>query len=216
MPGPTDIKVLSDLTILVRGAGRAGTAIARRLVAAGIPRVALTELPVPRTPFARTTYAGAIAQGEVEVEGLRAKRAEFHFEFVNIWGDGMVPVFADPAADVKARLVPVVIVDAAGVPHETRPDPLDAPMTVAIGPGFSATEVHARVVVGGPANGRLVLPGRPEWGLQDRPEELPTREGPDIPDWARGVSGGVLEAVVALFNLNYGYKGYPRRLGVIL
>ncbi len=216
MPSPSDIKVLSDLTILVRGAGRAGTAVARRLVGAGIPRVALTELPVPKTPFAKTTFAGALVQGEIEVEGLRAKKAEFFFEFVNIWGDRLVPVFADPTADVKGRLVPVVIVDAAGVPHETRPDPLDAPMTVAIGPGFAATEVHARVIVGGPSHGRLVLPGRPEWGIEDRPQELPTQEEPGIPPWARCVAGGVLEAVIALFNLNYAYKGYPRRLGVIL
>lgn len=128
----------------------------------------------------------------------------------------MVPVYADPAAEVKARLLPVVIVDAAGAPHETRPDPLDAPLIIGIGPGFSDTEVHARVVVGGPANGRLVLPGRPEWGIVDRPEELPTQEEPGIPAWARAVSGSVLEAVVAFFNLNYAYKGYPRRLGGLL
>ncbi|GEM_PF-6232913 len=216
MPSPTDIKVLSDLSILVRGAGRAGTAIARRLVGAGIPRVALTELPSPRTPFLKTTFAGALVQGEIEVDGLRARKAEFHFEFVNIWADGMVPVFADPAADVKGRLMPIVLVDAAGAPHETRPDPLDAPMVVGIGPGFAPTDVHARVVVGGPGNGRLVFPGRPEWMIEDRPQELPTTEEPGVPPWARGVAGAVLEAVVALFNLNFSYKGYPRRLGVVI
>ncbi len=213
MPNPSDIKVLSDLQVLVRGAGRAGTAVARRIVAAGIPRVALTELPVPRTAYARTTFAGALAAGEVDVEGLRAKKAEFYFEFVNTWGDGLVPVFADAAGAVKDRFLPTVIVDAAGVPQETRPDPLDAPMIVALGPGFSTTQVHARVVVGGPSNGRLVLPGRPEWLLEDRPQDLPTQEEPGIPSWARAVAGGVLEAIIALFNLNYPYKGYPRRLG---
>ncbi|MEK7865835.1 MAG: hypothetical protein AAB434_04075 [Planctomycetota bacterium] len=216
MASPTDIKILSDLSILVRGAGRAGTAIARRLVGAGIPRVALTELPTPRTPFPRATFAGALLQGEIDVEGLRAKKAEYYFEFVNIWGDGMVPVFADPAADVKERFLPIVLVDAAGVPHETRPDPLDAPMIVGIGPGFAATEVHARVVVGGPSNGRLVYPGRPEWGVVDCPQELPSQEEAGVPPWARGVAGAVLEAVVALFNLNFSYKGYPRRPGTLL
>lgn len=216
MAAASDIKVISDLQILVRGAGRAGTAVARRLVAAGIPRVALTELPVPRTAYARTTYAGALAAGEIDIEGLRGKKTEFYFEFVNTWGDGLVPVFVDAAAAVKDRLLPTVIVDAAGVPQETRPDPLDAPMIVALGPGFSATEVHARVVLGGPSNGRLVLPGRPEWLLEDRPQDIPSEEEPGIPSWARAVAGGVLEAVIAFFNLNYPYKGYPRRLGQLL
>lgn len=216
MPAPFDIKVLSDLTVLVRGAGPAGTAVACRLVAAGIPRVALTELPTPRTRSVGTTFAGAIAGGEVEIEGLRARRAEYYFEFVNIWGDRMVPVHADPAAAVKERFLPIVIVDAAGVPEETRPDPLDAPMIVGIGPGFPAENVHARVVLGGPAHGRLVLPGRAEWGIEDHPQELPIDEASVVPAWARGVAGGVLEAVVAFFNLNYAYKGYPRRLGTFL
>jgi len=189
--------LFGDHLILLRGGGDLATGVAYRLHKAGFPLIVL-ELPHPLVVRRRVALATAVLEGEVAVEDLRAVRVDTVEQAWVLAMGGAIPVLvapelttddgsqttddrpppADGASSVVRRLSStvrglssVVLVDArmAKRPLDTRID--QAPLVIALGPGFTAgVDCHAvietnrghrlgRVIWQGPAEPNTGTPG---------------------------------------------------------
>jgi xanthine dehydrogenase accessory factor len=156
---------MSDI-VLVRGGGRLGTAVAHRLRLCGFP-VVVVEAARPTLIHRRATFGAVIEDSEIVVEGVRARRASGMEGIRQALDEGGVPVLVDPAAAIREGLSPWVMVDAIGLERNVGTRRGDAPIVVAMGPGFTAG-VDAHAVVESRANvdlGRFTTDG----ALRDAP-----------------------------------------------
>jgi len=146
--------------VLIKGAGDLGTGVAYRLQRAGM-QVAVTELAQPTVIRRAVSLAEAVYEGEVAVEGLRARRVQDAQEIRLALADGVVPVLVDPRADITKELRPQAVVDARMAKRNlgTRLD--EAEVVVGLGPGFVAgRDVHAAIETArGHYLGRVLLSG---------------------------------------------------------
>jgi len=127
MPGP----------VLVRGGGEMATGVASVLHRAGFA-VAITERAHPRAIRRTVSFAQAIFSGQVEVEQLRAQRAESD-QVRAVWSQGEIPVVVDPEARVRASIEFGVVVDALLSKSNAGGTAIGwAPLVIGLGPGFLA------------------------------------------------------------------------------
>lgn len=130
---------------MIKGAGDLATGVAYRLWRAGFS-LAMTELPNPLCVRRTVSLAEAVIQGRHEVEGMRAVRVDTAEEAAAAMERGEIPVAVDPEARLAAALRPAVIVDAIMAKRNTGTRITDAPVVVALGPGFTAgVDCHAVV-----------------------------------------------------------------------
>ncbi len=130
---------------LLRGGGDLATGVAWRLTRAGWP-VVVCELPAPLTLRRTVALSTAVTDGRVDVEGLVGRRVADATEAAAIAIAGEVPVLVAPELPDRDDLASDVVVDArlAKRPLDTTID--DAPLVVALGPGFTAgVDCHAVV-----------------------------------------------------------------------
>lgn len=154
---------ITNTFVLIKGAGDLATGVAARLFRCGFP-VAMTELPNPLMVRRTVAFGEAVYEREVVVEGIRARLAEDAAAALAVIRAGAVPVLVDPHTRCLAALAPVVLVDAvmAKVNTGTRRD--DAPLVIALGPGFTAgADCHVVVETNRGHNlGRAIYAGRAE------------------------------------------------------
>ncbi len=133
---------LSSYPILIKGAGDLATGVALRLWRAGFPLV-MTEVATPLAVRRTVAFAQAIYDGEWTVEGVAARCATVE-AVRELWAARIVPVLVDPTAASRQPLQPAVIVDAIMAKQNTGTQRSDAPLVVALGPGFTAgDDCHA-------------------------------------------------------------------------
>ena len=130
--------------VIIRGAGDIATGIALRLHRARV-RVAMTDLDRPTAIRRTVCFSQALVLGVYTVEGVTARRAEAA-EVPALLASGIVPVLADPAGACIPLLKPDGVVDAILAKKNLGTKITDAPVVVAVGPGFTAGEdCHAVV-----------------------------------------------------------------------
>ncbi|MEM9561568.1 MAG: selenium-dependent molybdenum cofactor biosynthesis protein YqeB [Actinomycetota bacterium] len=130
---------------LLRGGGDLATGVAWRLTRAGWP-VVVCELAAPLTVRRTVALSTAVTDGIVDVEGLVGRRVDDGATAAAVAATGDVPVLIAPELPDTATLAPDVVIDArlAKRPLDTTID--DAPLVVALGPGFTAgVDCHAVV-----------------------------------------------------------------------
>ncbi len=151
---------LSALLVVLRGGGDLATGVAYRLAAAGITPLVL-ELPQPLVVRRRVALATALLEGEIEVDGLRARPVAGIVEAAALAQEGVIPVMASPALPPFPRPIDV-LVDARMAKRniDTRQD--QARLVIALGPGFTAGEdCHAIVeTMRGHTLGRVIWRGQ--------------------------------------------------------
>jgi xanthine dehydrogenase accessory factor len=149
--------------VLVRGAGDIATGTIVRLARSGFSVVALeTENP---TAIRRTVaFSEAVYEGEVIVEGMRARKADSIAEALKLAARGIVPILVDPACGSIAKLAPLALVDAIIAKRNLGTSSSMAGIVVALGPGFVAPrDAHAVVETNrGHDLGRVILEGAAE------------------------------------------------------
>ncbi len=123
-------------TVLVKGGGDLGTGVAWRLHKVGFP-VAITELAQPLVVRRTVAFASAAYDGEIAVEGITAWRADSPDEARRLLDDEIIPVLIDPACNARAALQPTILIDAVMAKKNTGTHKDDAPLVVALGPGFT-------------------------------------------------------------------------------
>lgn len=129
---------------VVRGAGDLASAIALRLVRSGFS-VVMTEVEQPLTVRRTVAFSEAVRLGEVQVEGVVARRAADVSHVTQLLDQGIVPVLVDPSASCVS-LKPDVVVDAILAKRNLGTTQDMAPVVIGVGPGFTAgKDCHAVV-----------------------------------------------------------------------
>lgn len=130
--------------VVIRGAGDMATGVAWRLYRAGIPFV-MIELPKPTMVRRLVSFGEAVYNGTMKVEGVRARHVRLA-EIDETIAAGEIPVVTEPYEKVLATLQPEAIVDVILAKQNLGTSCSDAPITIGVGPGFSAPEDVQAVV----------------------------------------------------------------------
>lgn len=136
---------LTDLKILIRGAGEQASGIAHRLFRSHL-RVAMTEVAAPLAVRRAVSFCEAVWEGAWEVEGIRSRRVEAAADFDATIDAGEIPVLVDPELSSVEGWRPDVLIDATIAKKNLGTRAGMAPLVVAFGPGFEAG-LDADVVV---------------------------------------------------------------------
>jgi xanthine dehydrogenase accessory factor len=150
----------NNILVLVKGGGDLASGAAYRLKRSGFALI-MTELPAPLLVRRTVCYGEAVYNGEVTVEGLVARRVNTCAEAQALATSETIPVLADPQASIVAELTPKVVVDAIMAKVNTGTTIDDAPLVIALGPGFTAgQDCHAVIETNrGHWLGRVIYPG---------------------------------------------------------
>ncbi|MGO5095388.1 selenium-dependent molybdenum cofactor biosynthesis protein YqeB [Agathobaculum sp. LCP25S3_E8] len=146
--------------VLVRGAGDLATGVIVRLHRCGF-RVAVTECANPSAIRRRAALCEAVWQGQTTVEGVTCRRVTNADEAVRVSQAGEVPLLVDERAACVSALHPAAVVDAILAKRNLGTSREMAPITVGLGPGFTAGEDVDAVVetMRGHHLGRVILQG---------------------------------------------------------
>lgn len=146
--------------VLVRGAGDLATGVIVRLHRCGF-RVAVTECANPSAIRRRAALCEAVWQGKATVEGVTCRRVDDPDEAARVAQAGEVPLLVDEHADCVSALRPAAVVDAILAKRNLGTHRGMAPITVGLGPGFSAGDDVDAVVetMRGHHLGRVILQG---------------------------------------------------------
>ena len=131
------------MKILIKGAGDLATGVAWELFREG-HRIIMTEIAVPLTVRRQVAYSRAVYEGRAEVEGVTGVLAGSAEEAIALSEQGVISVLVDPEARVREIWQPEVVIDAIMAKKNIGTTLTDAPLVLALGPGFSAgTDCHA-------------------------------------------------------------------------
>jgi len=149
--------------VWVRGGGDLAAGVVYRLTKAGF-RVVITELERPLAIRRTVAYASAIYEGQITIEGLTARHIKQVDDVPRVWSAGEIPVLIDEQGSLIARLNPDVVVDARIAKRNLGTTRDDAPLVVALGPGFTAgDDCHAVIETNrGHYLGRVIWQGSAE------------------------------------------------------
>lgn len=155
--------LFEHVPVLVRGGGDLASGVIYRLTKAGFP-VYVTELARPLAIRLTISFAAAVYEGEITIEGIRARRVDDVAQAREALAQGIVPVLVDEAGTVLAALRPAVVVDARMAKRNLGTTRDDAPLVIALGPGFEAgVDCHAVIETNrGHYLGRVIWRGAAE------------------------------------------------------
>jgi xanthine dehydrogenase accessory factor len=178
----------SSMKVLIRGGGDLASGVAWRLHQCGF-KVLITEVARPMAVRRKVSFCEAVYDGQTEVEGVLAVLIEDVPTAYVVWGQGRIPVLVDPQAQAKHVIKPDVMVDAILAKKNLGTARGDAPLVIALGPGFEAgKEAHfvvetnrghrlGRLLTAGTAEPDTGVPGPVQGITTDRVLRAPT-EGP--------------------------------------
>src|SRR6266851_812179 len=149
--------------VAVKGAGDLATGVMHRLSRAGFAVMA-TELPQPTALRRTVAFAEAVTQGQMTVEGITAQRANSIEDIRIALAHGLVPIVVDPDGVAFRQMQPEVMVEATLSKYNSGITMHDAPIVIALGPGYEAgKDVHAVIETNRGHNlGRVYLQGSAE------------------------------------------------------
>lgn len=155
---------LKSQIILIKGAGEKASAVAHYLYRTGLRKIVMTDLLPPRAERRGVAFCEAIVDGKKEVCGVISTKAEPSIESINhSWAEGKIPVIPDPESMTLQLVKPDIFIDGVMAKRNTGTTIQDAPLVIALGPGFVAGKDVHFVVETNPASrylGRVILEGR--------------------------------------------------------
>lgn len=146
--------------VVIKGAGDLASGVAYRLKRSGFP-VIMTELAAPSFVRRTVSYGEAVYSGETSVESIIARRVTSPAEARRLAASQVIPVLVDPQAAAIPLLKPRVLVDAIMAKVNTGTTLHDAPLVIALGPGFTAGQDCHLVIETNRGHwlGRVIYPG---------------------------------------------------------
>lgn len=123
--------------IIVRGGGDIATGTIHRLHQAGFRELVL-ETEHPAAIRRQVALSEAVYDGAAVVEGVKAVRLDTLSQMDQVIRDGNVPLIVDPEGKTIRELKPAVVVDAILAKKNLGTTRGMAPLTVGLGPGFTA------------------------------------------------------------------------------
>jgi xanthine dehydrogenase accessory factor len=148
------------IRVLARGGGDLASGAIIRMHRAGWA-VLITELRQPKAVRRYASFAQAVYSGNMEIEGVTARRAESLDEARSLIAEGIIPVLVDPGAASLAGFAPQVLLDGRMLKRSPDLGLNAAPLVIGLGPGFFAgRNCHAVIETNrGPHLGRVIWQG---------------------------------------------------------
>jgi len=152
--------MIKNRLVLVKGAGDFASGSIRRLFLAGA-KVVCTELLQPLSVRRMVAFSEAMYVGEHTVEGVTAIRVRSD-EIDRCLSESKVPVINDPETKILHQRKFDIVIDARMAKENLGTEITDAPIVIALGPGFKAgKECHAVVeTLAGHNLGRVIYEGK--------------------------------------------------------
>lgn len=125
------------MLVLIKGAGDLATGVAHRLKRCGFD-VVMTEIEEPTTVRRTVAFSQAVYDCKVEVEGVKASLVKDIQMIRENIDNGIISVIVDKDANIIEVLKPDIVVDAIVAKKNTGTSIDDAPIVIALGPGFEA------------------------------------------------------------------------------
>lgn len=147
------------------------SAVAWRLYMANIRRIFMLEVERPVAVRRLVSFCEAVHDGRQTVEDVTAVRADGVADIRAAWSHGEIAVIVDPGWSALAEIKPDVAVDAIIAKKNLGTTPGEAPLVIALGPGFFAgKDAHivietnrghhlGRIITEGPAAPNTGIPG---------------------------------------------------------
>ncbi len=166
--------------VLVKGAGEMASAVAWRLYMANVRRLCMLDLEQPLCVRRRVSFCTALETGAAQVEGVRAVRARTRGEVEAAWKAGAIAVASTADWALIRGVDPEVVIDAILAKRNTGTRIDDAPLVIALGPGFEAgADCHlvietnrghdlGRIIAAGSAAPNTGIPGEIAGHTDDR------------------------------------------------
>ena len=128
----------ADPRIIIKSGGEMASGIAVRLYRAGFRNIAMLETPHPLAVRRAVSFCEAVHDGEQRVEGIVTRRADRPEGIRNLWQNNMLAVAVDPEWALIPQLAPEITIDAVLAKRNLGTAISEAPLVVALGPGFTA------------------------------------------------------------------------------
>ncbi|MGH2497520.1 MAG: selenium-dependent molybdenum cofactor biosynthesis protein YqeB [Ktedonobacteraceae bacterium] len=150
-----------DTTLIaIKGAGDLATGVIHRLTRAGF-KVVASELAQPTVLRRTVAFAEAVTQEQITVEGITARHVSTLAEVQQTFARGDIPIVVDADGAFITAMRPTVLVEATLAKRNSGITINDAPIVIALGPGYEAgKDAHAVIETNRGHNlGRVYLQG---------------------------------------------------------
>lgn len=131
--------MLSGKLVIVRGGGDIATGTIHRLWSAGL-KVLVLETAHPAAIRRQVSVCEAVYEKTAVIEGMKAVFCSKTEEMEQLWEKQQVPLVTDPTGEWITKLKPAVVVDAILAKKNLGTTRKMAPLTIGLGPGFTAGE----------------------------------------------------------------------------
>ncbi len=157
------LKSRTDNLVVVRGGGDIASGTIARLYNSGY-KVAVLEINEPTVIRSKVSFAQAMFDGSITIDGITAVRVSTEKEIKQALIDGLIPVIGDPDGAFIKILNPIAVVDGILAKKNLGTTRAMAPVVIGLGPGFEAGyDVDAVIETNRGHNlGRVILKGKPE------------------------------------------------------
>lgn len=129
---------LNQLIVGIKGAGEQASAAAHRLFNAHIRNLFMLETPDPAAVRRSVSFCAALRNGQATVEDVRAVRARDAADIHRAWAQGAIAVLVDPHWQMLEAMKPDIVIDAILAKRNLGTCMDEAPLVIALGPGFTA------------------------------------------------------------------------------
>lgn len=152
---------MKENIVIVRGGGDIATGTIAKLHQSGFP-VLVLEIANPSAIRRKVAFCDAVYDGKAKVEGMVCVLTKNQQEIERAWGKGEIPLMIDPKGSMIKKLQPVAVIDAILAKKNLGTNRQMAPVTIGLGPGFSAPEDVSAVIETkrGHDLGRVIYEGR--------------------------------------------------------
>lgn len=157
-------------TVVIRGGGDLASGIAYTLFTCGF-NIIMLEIASPLAVRRTVSFAQAVFDGKAIVEDIEAIQVEGTEDIFDCWNEKCIPIMVDENCRILDNVKPDILIDCIMAKKNLGTTINMAPITIGIGPGFTAgLDVHAvietkrghdlgRIILNGCAEENTSLPG---------------------------------------------------------
>lgn len=131
--------------VIVRGGGDIATGTIAKLFQSGF-LVLILEIDNPSAIRRKVAFCDAVFDKVAQVEDMTCVLAESKEELKDIWEKNQIPLMIDPEGRMIKELTPIAVIDGILAKKNLGTKRDMAPITIGLGPGFSAPEDVCAVI----------------------------------------------------------------------
>lgn len=153
---------INKTLVIVRGGGDIATGSIQKLYRAGF-KVLVLEIEKPSAIRRKVAFCEAIYEKEMTIEGVTAKLCNSIEDIEQVWREKKIPILVDSTGESIYKLKPQVVIDGILAKKNYGTNREMAPITIGLGPGFTAGEDVDVVIetMRGHNLGKLIFEGKP-------------------------------------------------------